>query len=174
LEEVGGRGTLLAGGAGGFEEVGGRGIVLEGGGGALDALFLKVGGSGGVALLGLGGAPPIPPVFLSCGMPPANKPANPGGPPPEGLIPPPTAPPPIAPPPEPPLLLFSIRAALRSFFSESLTFLSFLPCSIDFNKSLLPLVEGGGILAATGGGGGGPGTGGGGGTIFSYRINLLI
>jgi len=51
----------------------------------------------------------------------------------------------------------SIKAALRSFFSESLTFLSFLPFSIDFNKSLLPFVEGGGILA-TGGGGGGPGT----------------
>ena len=53
------------------------------------------------------------------------------------------------------LPLVSIKAALRSFFSESFTFLSFLPFSIDFNKSLLPFVEGGGILATGGGGGAG-------------------
>lgn len=78
----------------------------------------------------------------------------------------------LAPPEEPPLLLFSIKAALRSFFSESLTFLSFLPFSIDFNKSVLPFVDAG--ILVTGGGGGGPGTGGGGGGTISFVYYMII
>jgi len=170
-ELVGGSGTVLEGGGGGFDElVGGTGIVLAGGGGAAPPeFFLTVGGRGG-GEFDFAGVSLIAPVLRNFGIPPANKPAKPGGPPPMGGIggappPPPGLLPPDEIPPEPPPVLVSIKAALRSFFSESLTFLSFLPFSIDFNKSLLPFVEGGGILATGGGGGAGTG-GGGGGTIF--------
>jgi len=176
-ELVGGIGTVLEGGGGGLDElVGGTGTVLEGGGGAAPPeFFLKVGGRAG-GLFGFAGTSLIAPVLRNFGIPPANKPANPGGPPPIGIgaaAPPPgLLPPEDIPPPELPPVLVSIKAALRSFFSESFTFLSFLPFSIDFNKSLLPFVEGGGILATGGGGGAGTG-GGGGGTIF-LLINILF
>jgi len=109
--------------------VGGTGTVLEGGGGAAPPeFFLNVGGRAGVGLFGFAGTSLIAPVLRNFGMPPANNPANPGGPPPiciGGAPPPGLMPPDEVLPPELPPVFVSIKAALRSFFSESFTFLSF-------------------------------------------------
>lgn len=166
----GGGGTFaLEGGGGIFALEGGGGtFALDGGGGGVEILsfvdesdFLKVGGIGGVYELSFPWLSfPTPPVLRSFGIPLANIPANAG--------------PPIMGAGVEPIddeLIFSlllllgtleflegsINAALLSFFSESLSLRSFLPFSIDFNKSFLPF-EGGGIFTDTGGGGGGPGT----------------